>query len=354
MPRAATIYVTSAGWLQGAEQAVRQVLEGQGHRTLTTRLASSPSTIAQVFDGVDALVAVMGTFEEMDEGDELDLASIGLEIAEAERLGLPVFVFIEGAANGGFDFHPRQAFFGSLAEVRMLTADAGADIVARPRGGRADLGLHPPAVRPEADDAGMVASEVEALLGWAERYVADEGNPDDLRREVEVRQSQLIHELELIGQGKGSSAVFTGLAAALLPIVRPGRAEVGLDAALDVVGDGVIALGEASSAEEIVAAGEATVEALDQVGEEIAEIIELNGWDDLKASLFRATGAWLEEDFRAHLNGFITLYRERLAGPSGMAGGAVVGLAGGPPWLAVTIVAAGLLRSLFPWIFPKR
>ena len=148
--------------------------------------------------------------------------------------------------------------------------------------------------------------------------------------------------------------MLTGLSGALLDLVRPEPAEDGLGAALDEVADGLGALGRASSDDERVAAGEEVVAALDHVGEEVAELIEVDDLADLKVAAYRTAGAFLQEDLRPHLNGFITAARERALPAGSAAGGAVVGLAGGPPWLAVTIVAAGLLRSLFPWIFPPR
>ena len=53
-----------------------------------------------------------------------------------------------------------------------------------------DLTLHPPVERPGADDAGMVVSDTEVLLSWAERFVADAANPDDVRDEVDARRRQ--------------------------------------------------------------------------------------------------------------------------------------------------------------------
>jgi len=243
-----------------------------------------------------------------------------------------------------------------------------------------DLRLFPPVASPPPDQAGRVAADVEAVLAWAARYVADDSNPDDLRDVVDARRSQLAHEVQLTAQGNGMSAVLSGLIAALLPLVRPPGHEIGPDAglsqALEKLVDAAISLGTATAPEDVTTEGEAAVAALDQTGGEIASIIEANAqaegaaatveiagphgqdpsevhrWADLRSSFFRAAGSWVEADLRNHLNDFLTLYKDKLSGSaSGAAGGAVVGLAGGPPWLVVMLVSVGLLRARFPWIF---
>ena len=237
------------------------------------------------------------------------------------------------------------------AERAAQVAEYMSDRLAGLRRPTIDLRLHPPVERPEPIDAAVIGSEIESLLTWAERFVADEANPDDLRDEVDARRRQLLDELQLVGQGRGSATVLTGLAAALLPLVRPERAADGLGAAADGVADATIALGEASTQDEIVEAGEDVVEALDHMNDEIGQAVA--GWDEVKAAWFRGMAGFAEEDFWVHLNEFIRLSRERLLGGvgAGAAGGVVASWMGGPPWLVVTVVALGLLRARFPWIF---
>ncbi len=361
----ATVLVLGTPGTMTIRPVASRVFESAGFRTMVDWDLPAPDELS-----VDAVVFVVSDRPRLPNqvrrgaAEKLLLEHSAAQAADLRQRGIPSAALVESRSAG---FVPSgagapQGPFVTVAHFRPGGLPSAARAVAErlrtilpAEAHELDLRLHPPVERPEPDDAVVIGSEIESLLTWAERYVADEANPEDLRDEVDTRRRQLWDELRLIEQGKGRSSVLTGLSGALLDVVRPEPAEEeGLGAALDEVANGVVALGRAASDDERVEAGEEVVAALDHVGEEVAEIVEANGWEDLRASMWRTAGAWVEEDFRAHLNAFITLYRERAPGPGGAAGGAVGGLAGGPPWLAVTIVAAGLLRSLFPWISPRR
>ena len=357
------VYVSYTSDVVGAAEAFYDALRGEG---LSVQLSVHdlevlPADLRTGIARCDAYVGVVGAEHARRSRPgtivSLPLQDIIREVQEVRHRGIPAYAVLVGGGRSSLtslDALPVSKVKDRKQATALAIAIAKEIVAALATTDREALALHPPAKRPAADDAGVVVSEVEGLLLMAERVVADEAVAEDLRDEVDARRRQLRDELRLIEQGKGSSAVLTGISGALLDLVRPEPARDDLGAALEEVADGIVALGQASSDEERVEVGEEVVAALDHVGEEVAEVIEANGWDDLKASMWRTAGAWVEEDFRPHLNAFLTAVRERALPVGGAATGAAVGLAGGPPWLAVTIVAAGLLRSLFPWIFRRR